>query len=205
MTVTRGSFHVFLGMKVVEYTNKGKHIAQILLYAGGLPAGGGHATSRVWSQYAEDRGHPGKQGMFRSQRSSLYAAHQTQGEIFQSVVVAKPRYYVSIRARSLNTSSDRFATSFLTTGRISKSTKQDMTSKLKGLLKYVKSTLHTMLKYIMGANDLPGRMRTCVDAAYVVHRDKRSHPVGIMLSGHGGVACKSSKQKLNTKSSMVEA
>jgi hypothetical protein len=53
---------------------------------------------------------------------------------------------------------------------------------------------------VIGANHL-GRMRTWVDAAYTVHPDMSSHTGGIISFGRGGIACKSSKQKLNTKSS----
>ena len=42
---------------------------------------------------------------------------------------------------------------------------------------------------------------TWVDAAYGVHQDMKSHTGGTMLFGQGVVLCKSSKQKLNTKSS----
>lgn len=44
-------------------------------------------------------------------------------------------------------------------------------------------------------------MRTWIDAAYAVHPDMRSHTGGVISFGRGGLACKSSKQKLNTKSS----
>ena len=44
-------------------------------------------------------------------------------------------------------------------------------------------------------------MRTWVDAAYAVHTDMRSHTGGMISFGRGGIACKSTKQKLNTKSS----
>jgi hypothetical protein len=44
-------------------------------------------------------------------------------------------------------------------------------------------------------------MRTLVDASYAVHPDMKSHTGGLMSMGTGGLICKSSKQKLNTKSS----
>ena len=42
---------------------------------------------------------------------------------------------------------------------------------------------------------------TFVDAAYAVHNDMRSHTGGCLSMGHGLIHSKSSKQKLNTKSS----
>ena len=44
-------------------------------------------------------------------------------------------------------------------------------------------------------------MLTYVDAAYAVHTDRRSHTGGAVTFGTGAVLAKSSKQKLNTKSS----
>ena len=40
-----------------------------------------------------------------------------------------------------------------------------------------------------------------MDASYAVHPDMRSHTGGVISFGRGGLICKSSKQKLNTKSS----
>jgi hypothetical protein len=40
-----------------------------------------------------------------------------------------------------------------------------------------------------------------VDASYAVHPDMKSHTGGVTSFGTGGILCKSSKQKLNTKSS----
>jgi len=39
------------------------------------------------------------------------------------------------------------------------------------------------------------------DAAFPVHMDMRSHTGGLMSFGRGMIHCRSSKQKLNTKSS----
>jgi hypothetical protein len=53
---------------------------------------------------------------------------------------------------------------------------------------------------IIGANGLE-IMQTWVDASYAVHADMRGHTGGVISMGHGVVHGKSSKQKLNTKSS----
>ena len=53
---------------------------------------------------------------------------------------------------------------------------------------------------ILGADDL-GKLFTWIDAAYAVHPNMRIHTGGVMSMGLGVVHAKSSKQKLNTKSS----
>ena len=88
------------------------------------------------------------------------------------------------------------AIGFLCT-RVSKSTTQDQ-RKLKRLLEYIKGTLD--LEYTLGADSLSS-LRTWVDASYAVHPDMKSHTGGVMSLGIGGLICKSTNQKLNTKSS----
>jgi hypothetical protein len=88
------------------------------------------------------------------------------------------------------------AVGFLCT-RVSKCTVQDQ-DKLKRLLAYIKGTLH--LEYTIGADCL-STLRAWVDASYAVHPDMKSHTGGVMSFGLGGLVCKSSKQKLNTRSS----
>jgi hypothetical protein len=113
-----------------------------------------------------------------------------QAEVFHSVVAKL--LYVSIRARS----DILLAISFLCT-RVSKSTVEDE-AKLKRVLEYLNGTLH--FKYVLGADNLT-KLRSWVDASYAVHPDMKSHTGGVMSFGLGGLVCKSSKQKLNTKSS----
>ena len=56
---------------------------------------------------------------------------------------------------------------------------------------------------IMGVYSLI-QLCTKVDAAYGVHPDLKIHTGGCMSFGYGMVHCKSSKQKLNTKSSIKD-
>ena len=56
------------------------------------------------------------------------------------------------------------------------------------------------LMYTHGAVDI-GKLRYWVDASYAVHPDMRSHTGGVSSFGRGGMLCKSSKHKLNTRSS----
>jgi hypothetical protein len=52
----------------------------------------------------------------------------------------------------------------------------------------------------LGADSLTSFM-TWVDASFAAHSDMRSHTGGVISFGHGGLICKSTKQKINTKSS----
>jgi hypothetical protein len=85
---------------------------------------------------------------------------------------------------------------FLTT-RVSKSNVDDW-QKLKRVLIWLKNTIDE--PRIIGASSLK-ELYTWVDAAYAVHDNMRSHTGGAMSLGYGVIHCRSSKQKLNTKSS----
>jgi KUP system potassium uptake protein len=80
---------------------------------------------------------------------------------------------------------------------VAKSTTQDR-EKLKRVLEYLNGTLDELL--ILGADDLTV-METWVDASYAVHDDMKSHTGGVVSFGRRAVMSKSSKQKLNVKSS----
>ena len=88
------------------------------------------------------------------------------------------------------------AISFLTT-RVDKSDEDDW-KKLKRVIQYLKQTIDDVR--IIGCEDLKS-MYTWVDAAYGVWLNIRSQTGGCMLMGLGMIHCKSSKQKLNMKSS----
>jgi len=65
-------------------------------------------------------------------------------------------------------------------------------------LEYINGTIN--LEYTLGADSL-NKLWTWVDASYAVHPDMKSHTGGIMSLYLGGIAQKSTKHKLNTKSS----
>ena len=69
---------------------------------------------------------------------------------------------------------------------------------VKKSVKFLRGTLDDVL--ILGADDMR-RMNTWVDASYAVHEDMKSHTGGAISFGWGAMMCKSTKQKLNTKSS----
>ena len=85
---------------------------------------------------------------------------------------------------------------FLST-RVSCSTKDDW-NKLKRVLEFIKCTIDD--KRIIGVKSL-STLYTWVDAAYAVHPNMRSHTGGCMSFGKGTIHARSSKQRLNTKSS----
>ena len=69
---------------------------------------------------------------------------------------------------------------------------------MRHVLQYLNGTPELFLT--LGADSLT-KLSTWVDAAYAVHQDMRSHTGAVMSMGTGAFGCKSTKQKLNTKSS----
>jgi hypothetical protein len=132
---------------------------------------------------------PARKSLFDvNEDAVLLSKHKA--EVFHSIVVKL--LYVSMRVRM----DILLAVVFLCT-RVLKCTVQDE-EKLKRILEYLNGTLD--LQYTVGANHL-GKLRTWVDASYPVHPDMRSHTGSVMSFGTGGILCKSTKQKINTKSS----
>ena len=70
--------------------------------------------------------------------------------------------------------------------------------KLRRLLQYIRTTID--LELIIGADALTA-FKTFIDVAYGVHPDIKSHTGGALKFGKGVITSKSSKQKLNVKSS----
>ena len=70
--------------------------------------------------------------------------------------------------------------------------------KLKRVLSFLNCTKNEVR--VIGCDGL-NNLFTWIDAAYAVHHNMRSHTGGIMSFGWGAIHAKSSKQKLNTKSS----
>jgi hypothetical protein len=182
MTVTRGREHTFLGMRI-RYTDENTAVITMKDYLEEAITESGLDISRPAST-------PANRTIFEVDDTSEPLSRE-ESEAFHSV--SAKLLYVSLRAQV----DLLLAIAFLCT-RVSKSTKQDQ-SKLKRVLQYIKGTMD--LEYTVGADDM-GKIRTWVDASYAVHPDmRRSHTGGTMSFGCGGILCKSSKQKLNTKSS----
>jgi hypothetical protein len=181
MTVTRGKKHTFLGMDIT-YREDGT--ASILMKD--------HlkdAINGIKESVTKTATTPARKDLFDIDETSDLL-NSVKSEDFHSVVSLL--LFVSKRGRL----DIELAISFLCT-RVSCSTEQDW-KKLKRVLEYLNGTLDECL--ILGADDIT-RMNTWVDASYAVHKDMKSHTGGAVSFGRGAVMSKSSKQKLNTKSS----
>jgi hypothetical protein len=183
MTITRGNEHVFLGMNITFHEN-GTVGVKMKEYIKEAIADFGEDITRPATTLA-------KKNLFEIDVDKSNGQLSVKdAEIFHSVVAKL--LYVSKRSRL----DIQLAIAFLCT-RVSCSTKQDWL-KLKRVLEYLYGTLDKFLT--LGANDI-GMMKTWVDASYAVHEDMKSHTGGVVSFGIGAVMSKSSKQKLNTKSS----
>jgi hypothetical protein len=181
MTVTRGKEHVFLGMKINFNDDKTVTISMRTYLQ--------EAIKECKMRVSRQTSTPAKNDLFFIDKTSN-TLNKLESKTFHSVVAKL--LYVSLRARP----DILLAISFLCT-RVSKSTKQDQ-QKLLCVLEYLKGTLD--LSLTLGADNL-NSIRTWVDASYAVHPDMTSHTGGVISMGIGAILCKSSKQKLNTKSS----
>jgi hypothetical protein len=176
MTVTRGKYHVFLGMDI-SFLDNGTVSVKMKDYIKEAMAG---STT------------PAKRNLFDTDETDKRLSRD-DSEVFHSIV-AKLLYVIK-RSR-LNI---QLATAFLCT-RVSCSTKKDW-AKLKWVLEYLRGTLDEFLT--LGADDI-GIMKTWVDASYAIHKDMKSQTGGVVSFGIGAVMSKSSKHKLNTKSSLKQ-
>lgn len=181
MTVVRGNKHVFLGMDITYNDDKTATI-QMKDYLQ-------EAIDMSGLEVKRDAASPAQKNIAEIDDTSPVLTKQ-EAEIFHSVVAKL--LYVSIRARK----DIMMAVGFLCT-RVSQPTKQDQ-AKLRRLLQYIRGTMD--LHLTIGADDL-GRMQTWIDASYAIHADMKSHTGGVISFGTGAIIGKSTKQKLNTKSS----
>jgi hypothetical protein len=181
MTVTRGKEHVFLGMNI-KFNEDGTATIKMKEYIQEAIADFGEDITRTAAT-------PAKRDLFEVNEESP-ALKGEKRETFHSVVAKL--LYVSQRGRM----DVLLPVVFLCT-RVSCSTEQDW-AKLKRVLEFLNGSLDESLT--IGADDI-GKMKTWVDASYAVHRDMKSHTGGAVSFGRGAMMGKSSKHKLNTKSS----
>jgi hypothetical protein len=181
MTVTRGRDHVFLGMEI-KFLDDGKLSICMTEYVK-------DAIDDFQEDVSRSAVTPANKNIFEINDAAPLLDKERSDRFHR--VVAK-LLYVSHRGRP----DIQLAVAFLCT-RVSRSTTQDW-EKLKRLLQYLNGTMNDVL--ILGADCLT-KLMTWVDAAYGVHHDMKSHTGGAMSLGWGTVMCKSTKQKLNTKSS----
>jgi len=181
MTMVRGKKHIFLGMEI-DFNDDGTvKIGMKSYIEDAIKCFAEDVTKGVTT--------PAQKDVFEVDFTSV-KLNQHRSNLFHTVVAKL--LYVSKRGRP----NIQLAMAFLCT-RVSVSTEQDW-SKLKRVLQYLHRTLDEFL--VIGADSLTV-MKTWVDAAYGVHSDLKSHTGGVISMGRGTIMCKSTKQKLNTKSS----
>ena len=184
MSVVRGSEHTFVGMKF-------KHIGDSRVQIT-MPEYINECIKSFESISGEVKGKantPGKHELFTVDKESVRLSEK-KADMFHHIV--SKLLYVSKRARL----DIDLVISFMCT-RVSKSTEEDW-EKLERLIKYLKGTMEMVR--IIGADSLDV-MKTWVDASYATHTDMRGHTGGVISLGTGVVNNRSSKQKINTKSS----
>jgi len=181
MKVTRGKVHNFLGMEI-DYSTTG--IAKI-----GMSGYLQEAIDDFILDVDRTVATPASRTLFEINKESPQLTKERK-DIFHSVTAKL--LYVSLRGRP----DLLLAICFLAT-RVTAPTIEDQ-DKLKRVLRYIKGTMDETMS--IGADDLE-HLTTWVDASFAVHDNMRSHTGGVISFGTGGLMAKSSKQKLNTKSS----
>lgn len=182
MSVVRGKEHMFLGMNICfDHDNGTVKIKMTEYIRESIESFGDDVSSGASS--------PASKSLFTIDTASPELSPK-KAALYHSIVAKL--LYVSNRGRS----DIAHAIAFLTT-RVSVPLLQDW-AKLGRLLRYLHDTIDFPL--ILGAKSLT-KMTTWVDASYAVHPDMRSHTGGCTSLGRGVIMAKSSKQKLNTKSS----
>jgi len=180
LSVNRGNIHNYLGI-IFDFSeigvlklNMDSYTEQLVSYSGvtGKPASS-PATAKLFKIDV---------------KSKLLSTEKQQ--IFHTCTAKA--LYLAKRARP----DALLACAFLST-RVGKATEEDW-EKLSRLLRYLKGTIKLGLRLQV---DTTIGILSYIDASYATHEDYKSH-TGIVVSlGAGAIFAKSSKQRLNTKSS----
>jgi len=181
LTITRGDNHQFLGMKIQINKNETVSLSMQTHIKEAIEAYGDDVSKKIAT--------PADRNLFTINDESE-ELDEGRSAIFHSVVAKLLHLSKRVRPDIEPT------VAFLCT-RVSKSTEQDW-KKLGRVLRYLNDTLD--MKRVIGGKDMSS-IHTWVDAAYAVHENMRSQTGGCLSFGRGVVHTKSSKQKLNTKSS----
>ena len=181
MTVNCGKEHVFVGMNISFIGDNKLKLSMKSYLEEAIQAFGEDVSVGAVT--------PANRNLFVV-NEDLPPLETERAEIFHHVVAKL--LYVAKRARI----DLQLAIAFLCT-RVSKSTQEDW-EKLRRTLKYIHRTID--MPRIIGIEDF-NVLQTWVDASYATHPDMRSHTGGVISLGHGVINSKSSKQKINTKSS----
>ena len=182
MTKTEGDEHEFLGMKL-QFDRKNKTVKVL------MQSYIDEAIQQSCLDVRRAAATPATKSMFDVDPNAAKLS-PSEFERFRSVVCKL--LYIALRGRP-----DILLAVVFLASRVAKATLQDQ-AKLKRLLEYLYGTYD--LPLILGADDIQ-TMYTFIDASYAVHDDMKSHTGGVITFGRGGIACKSAKQKVVTKSS----
>jgi hypothetical protein len=181
LTVTRGTVHDYLGMKI-DYSTDGKAIITMIDYIDNM-------LDEMPEDMQGSATSPAASYLFDVNPKAIPLDRSTSD--FFHATVAK-LLYLGKRARpDLLT-----AIAFLST-RVSKPDVDDY-GKLRRCMRYLRST--RTLPLVLEGSQL-GKVSWWVDASYAVHPDMRSHTGAIMTMGGGTVSSMSTRQKINTRSS----
>jgi hypothetical protein len=181
MSITRSPDHAFLGIDI-HYGND--HTAYLH-----MPSYITEALDECNLSITKDSPTPCASSLFTVDPNSP-SLPPARATTFHRIVAKL--LYVSTRTRP-----DIVLTMSFLCGRVSAPTEQDE-KKLRRLLEYLRGTQE--LKLHLRADSL-STFTTWVDASFATHPDMRSHTGGVISFGRGGLICKSTKQKINTKSS----
>ena len=182
MTKTEGDNHEFLGMKL-QFDRNNKTVKVLMLsYID-------EAIQQSCLDVRRAAATPATKSMFDVDPNAAKLS-PSEFERFRSVVCKL--LYIALRGRP-----DILLAVVFLASRVAKATLQDQ-AKLKRLLEYLYGTYD--LPLILGADDIQ-TMYMFIDASYAVHDDMKSHTGRVITFGRGGIACKSAKQKVVTKSS----
>jgi hypothetical protein len=181
LVVTRGKVHDYLGM-TIDYSVDGKVQITMVEYIKEM-------LEELPADMAGESATPAANHLFTIREEPILLDEETSDK-FHSYTAKL--LFVSKRARpDVQTS-----VAFLTT-RV-KSPDEDDYKKLAKCMKYLRATIN--LPLTMEADDLHV-VKWWVDASFGVHPDMKSHTGATMSLGKGAIYSRSTRQKLNTKSS----
>ena len=182
--ISRGNEHDLLGMKIIlDRKNRNIIIDMEDQLNEAFVMFGEEVDQTVTS--------PANKNLFTTYDMDSKELGEVRSEIFHSVT-AKLLFIMKRARPDIET-----AVSYLMT-RVSKSNEKDW-EKLRRCLGFIKGTIKD--QRIIGANSLRD-LHVCIDASYAIHENMWGHTGGTMSMGRGTLHNKSSKQKLNIRSTI---
>jgi hypothetical protein len=188
LVVERGKKLNFLGMEI-EFLEKGKLKLGLVQYIQGMLEELEEAITPYGEHLDRKYPHPAAKWLFTIKKDTN-ALDTVKSDLYRTFVAKL--LWVMKRGRP----DIEPTVSFLST-RVQAPTKDDW-HKLKRLMSWLKQTATDVR--IIGADDLL-HMVVLIDSAHAVHDNMRGHTGGVTSFGTGLVDQKSSKQKMNTRSS----